>query len=355
MKRATHSLIVKYTNIPEAMDAFSDLRQAWVRREPGSFILLYGESRVGKTTIVKQFCRQEQARILRETGRHAELYKYGLRLKDGPYGDERPIVYVDSPGERSLVSFSAELLQAYGTPVARSLKKSEILGRLRTQIEGQKTQVLIIDDFQNAVPWNRGSVIHELSELVKDLLEHTRVQMILSGLPYADIPLERNEQLDGRCRDRLHVQPFPWARPKAAGKSARISRNAYQSYLEQFEAALALPEPSNLADPDRAERIHKATGGLIGRTTRLLIRALEIGLKNDVLHISDKHLEMAYDRTKLTNDKSNPIVDDLDDTSSGYRAAVAGKTICDRMPIRLRGLASDGPAAPTFAKNVRRN
>lgn len=165
MKRATHSLIVKYTNIPEAMEAFDDLRQAWVRREPGSFILLYGESRVGKTTIVKQFCRQEQARIVRETGRRAELYKYGLRLTDGPYGDERPVVYVDSPGERSLVSFSAELLQAYGTPVARSLKKSEILGRLRPQIEGQKTQVLIIDDFQNAVPWNRGSVIHELSEL----------------------------------------------------------------------------------------------------------------------------------------------------------------------------------------------
>ncbi|GJE52678.1 hypothetical protein GOFOIKOB_5752 [Methylobacterium tardum] len=74
---------------------------------------------------------------------------------------------------------------------------------------------------------------------------------------------------------------------------------------------------------------------------RLLVSALEIGLSKGALHISDKHLEVAYLRTRLEDDKSNPIIDSLDETASGYRAALVGKTVINRTPIRLSSAASD--------------
>lgn len=353
--RATRTLFKTYTSMPLVLEEFNGLRAAIKRDDPGQFLLLLGESRVGKTTIVKQFLREERVRIQSETSREVELGDYGLRLADGEYGDERPIVYVGAPGDRSLVAFAGELLRAYGVPVPRAIRKHEILGQLRTQMMGQRTKILIIDDFQNAVPIKkRDDVIWELSELVKDLLERTRVKMILVGLPYAVLPLERNPQLDGRCRARLHIRAFPWRRPQPSKKEGVISINTYQAYLAQYEAAMGLPEQSHLSDPDRAERIHKATGGLIGRTTRLLVSALEIALNKGALHISDKHLEAAYLRTRLEDDKSNPLVDNLDEMASGYRAALVGKTSSNRTPIRLSSAASDDGEV-IFSKAVGRS
>ncbi|GLS73478.1 TniB family NTP-binding protein [Methylobacterium tardum] len=81
--------------MPLVLEEFDGLRAASKRDDPGQFLLLLGESRVGKTTIVKQFLREERDRIQSETNREVEFGEYGLRLADGEYGDERPIVYVE--------------------------------------------------------------------------------------------------------------------------------------------------------------------------------------------------------------------------------------------------------------------
>lgn len=302
LARAKRALVAEHIDLIDGVAALDRLRRSAERNDPGSILLLTGESGSGKTTIMRRFIHQEQVRILRETGRSAKVDYDGLVLTDGASGDERPVVFVNTPSSRSQTALASAILKAYGAEVPRQLRKHQILDRLRAQIVGQRTRVLILDEFHHCVDEERDRVVIELSELVKDILVGTRVHIVIAGMGHAALPVDRNPQLNRRCMVRFPLGPFGWGEKDE-------DRNPFLEFLGQLEASMALPETSNLADPIRAGRIHRATGGLIGFVTRLLHGALESGLENGLLHIDDAYLAFAYDQTKVTGDRTNPFRD----------------------------------------------
>lgn len=300
--RAKRALVSDHLDLVEGVAELDRLRRSAERNDPGSIMLLTGDSGSGKTTIMRRFIHEEQVRILRETGRSAKVGYDGLILTDGGSGDERPVVFVNTPSSRSQTALASAILKAYGAEVPRQLRKHQILNRLRAQIVGQQTRVLILDEFHHCVDEKRDQVVIELSELVKDILVDTRVHIVIAGMGHAALPVDRNPQLNRRCVIRFPLGPFGWGESVA-------DRKPFCDFLNRLEASMALPEKSDLADPVRAGCIHRATGGLIGFVTRLVHQALERGLEIGLQHVDDRHLAFAYDQTKVTGDRTNPFRD----------------------------------------------
>lgn len=304
--RASGALVPDHADLVDGLEHLNRLRQSAERGNPGQIMLLTGESGSGKTTLVRWFIEQERVRIRRESGRSASIGFDGLVLSDGPSGDERPIVYVSVPSTQSQCALAAAILRAYGAQVPDQLRKHQILGRLRAQIIGQKTKVLILDEFHHCVDEDRDRVVRALSELVKDLLVSTKVHIVIAGMGLASKPVDQSKQLNRRCKVRFPLAPFGWGESGA-------EQEEFRSFLRGWEAAMDLPEPSHLDEPARAARIHRATGGLIGFAARLVLNALEYGLERGIARIDDHFLAHVYDETRLPEDTTNPFREALVD------------------------------------------
>ena len=300
LARASRALVPDHADLVDGLEHLNRLRRSAERGNPGQIMLLTGESGSGKTTLVRWFIEQERGRIRHETGRSAGIGFDGLVLSDGPSGDERPIVYVSVPSTQSQSALAAAILRAYGAQAPDQLRKHQILGRLRAQIVGQKTKVLILDEFHHCVDEDRDRVVKDLSELVKDLLVSTKVHIVIAGMGLASKPVDRSTQLNRRCKVRFPLAPFGWGESGA-------EQEEFRSFLRGWEAAMDLPEPSYLDDPARAARIHRATGGLIGFSARLVLNALEYGLERGIARIDDHFLAHVYDETSLPGDATNPF------------------------------------------------
>ncbi|MFJ7439639.1 AAA family ATPase [Methylorubrum thiocyanatum] len=300
LSRASGALVPDHADLVDGLEHLNRLRQSAERGNPGQIMLLTGESGSGKTTLVRWFIEQERVRIRRESGRSASIGFDGLVLSDGPSGDERPVVYVSVPSTQSQSALAAAILRAYGAQAPDQLRKHQILGRLRAQIVGQKTKVLILDEFHHCVDEDRDRVVRTLSELVKDLLVSTKVHIVIAGMGLASKPVDQSKQLNRRCKVRFPLAPFGW------GESG-VEQEEFRSFLRGWEAAMDLPEPSYLDEPARASRIHRATGGLIGFAARLVLNALEYGLERGIARIDDHFLAHVYDETRLPEDRTNPF------------------------------------------------
>lgn len=94
------------------------------------------------------------------------------------------------------------------------------------------------------------------------------------------------------------LAPFNWENP--------AEQHLFYSYLAEIERALQFSKDSNLADPDRARRIHYISRGLIGEVARLLIKASDIATDADMPCITNDCLAMAVDQAWLL-DESIPV------------------------------------------------
>lgn len=338
LARAKHLLIDNHADLVEGMRAIERVRRAYDRGEPGGIQLITGESGSGKTTIVREWIRREFHRIRRTTGRTPEISNYGLVLRDGIDGDERPIVFVNAQHSRSTTALATQILRGMGAEVPRALLGHQVLDRLKTQLVGQGTRLLFIDEFHHLVA-KSDVLVEELSELVKDLLVETRVQLVVSGMPKAANPVNQNPQLDRRCHDRFCVSPFSW------GSEPGLQQE-FLEFLEDMEEGMGLPESSNLTNLVRAGRIHAATGGILGRVTRLLHKSLEYGLEDGVMHIDDAYLAYTYDTLKRPTDRPNPFRPWTSKEEPRSRRR-------PQRPFRTKGALTGKPSAPNFEKTAR--
>lgn len=247
-------------------------------------MLVVGETRAGKTHPIQHYRKSYPS----------------VRKADR---DFCPILYVRTPAEATVKGVAEAMLRAYGDPAPSSGTAQSMSQRILDWHHKLGVELVVLDDFQHLVEEKSEKVLYQTADWVKILL-NSGVAFVLAGIERAERVMAENEQLLLRCESITRLKPF--------GFTTVAQQRAFTNLLVSFENILPLEGSSNLADPDLAFRIHQATGGFVGRISKLLDAACQIAMERGQASLDKKVLDQAYRRASRTGgSKDNPFIGPL--------------------------------------------
>lgn len=231
------------------------------------FILLTGDSRTGKSSVVR------------------EVLDTHLPRK----ADDRTIqtvVYAVAPAKASVKALLESLLKGLGDPFWSRGNQTSMTERLYIQLDAVQCRLIILDEFQHLC--DRGKA-DKLADWLKVLLETRKYGLIAVGLPNSASVVERHPQLVGRFDEVLRMPTFDWVDEASCAQ--------FRAILKQFQTELHPFKLPNLATREMALRFYLATAGRIGLIAKLLDRAVRTAVRTHRLEIRIEDLARAYSRS----------------------------------------------------------
>lgn len=239
-------------------------------------LLVMGEKGTGKSTI-------------------KDIYVGRNKPKQTKTATFIPVLPIRIPVPASERGLTITLLTALNDPYPTNGTITTQTMRVYKLIEKCKTELAIFDEFQHFAERESFKLNRTVSDWTKNFMGETKKPLILFGTPKSVEILdgEENEQLRRRFPFRMTLRPFGW--------KTEQERQDFRHFLKVVNEKLPLPEPSNLADPQMAARIHYATGGLMFEIMRLIRAAGVFALKRDLPKINLSLLWESFEKNLATN------------------------------------------------------
>lgn len=233
-------------------------------------IALLGESRSGKSRVIDVLMQNHPPK------RHKE----GLHV---------PLIKVTTPAKPTVKAFIEELLYAIGDRVknGRDTENSKT-ERLKVLLKKAGTTLVVVDEFQHFYDKGSRKVQHHLSDFLKNLLEETKIFLVVVGLPSSVHVINQNEQLSGRMLGAIHMQRYSW--------SNKDSQHEFLRILKGFERALEGFKLPAIGSENVAFRFFCASGGLIGYVVKILKQAVWDAADDKRNEITMRDLEVAFSK-----------------------------------------------------------
>lgn len=329
-------------------------------------ILLYGPTRVGKTTLLKRIERDHETR----------------RLEAQSAGDWNPghipllRFNIPATGEKA-VTFSQiymGLLQAAHEPLIhqkrawnqaqtwkpsagiRPAQEQDLHWAVKSMIQHRQPAVILLDEAQHVSVRRSNDAINAQLDCFKSLADETGIPWILAGSYELFSYQNRNAQLSSRSH-HLHFPRYHIELDADVEEFKRV--------IGRLSQRLPLQEPANLEK--QWEYLYRFSGGIIGIVKTWLYKALKRAIQENATTVTKEHLEFStYEagqilsmiaqaidgETKLAEDASQETLDTID-MKTGYTAFLERRKSHKRRGSRaVRGslpasaqMASEGRAA----------
>ncbi len=253
-------------------------------------LLITGQQGAGKTTLRRTYAR-----------RYPRVVTRG--------GIQVPVLDAAIPVPATIKHLVTELLASLGDPVPDKGTIVTQTRRLKRLIAECKVELIVLDEFQHFIDRDSNVILVTVSNWLKDLLNETSVPMVLIGMPYSNVILEANAQLERRFAMRVSLGPFDWQAPQR--------QTEFRMFLQILDEKLPFPRRSGLADPEPALRIFCATDGVTGYVMKLIRRAATMAIDEQRECVDPEMLARAYDErlSARAPDRVNPFMCDPDDLS----------------------------------------
>ena len=206
-------------------------------------LLIYGDTGMGKTKIVRKFERAHPPKFCQVTG-----------------VDRRPVVVAQVPSEPLERDLYRELLSSMGAPAMAggTLAREKDVCRALLRTVGAK--MIILDEVNGMLAGTyrqQRIFLNAIRFLANDL----RVPLVCAGTDLARQALLTDGQLAERF-EALHLKPWK-------------NDAAFAGLLKSLGHILPLRESSDLTGPATRARVHALTSGVTARILRLIETAAE--------------------------------------------------------------------------------
>ena len=155
----------------------------------------------------------------------------------------------------------------------------------------------LLDEFQHFIDRDSNHIMLTVANWLKELINETNLPMVLTGMPYSDVILRANAQLERRFQLREQLSPF--------GYGDTGQQTEFRTFLHYLDEALPLAERSHLSDGEIALRIFCATGGVIGYVMKLVRRAAVLAVTGKMKKIDHELLAEVYEE-RLSVGRAGP-------------------------------------------------
>lgn len=228
-------------------------------------LLIIGESGTGKSRILKHI---------------SETYPTDRRI-EGLYV---PVVLAEIPSNPTVKGLASTILHKLGDPLFDKGSETAMTIRLKVLLQAAGTRVLLIDEFQQFVDRASKKVQHHVADWLKNLVESTKISLVVAGLPYGTKVIESNQQLSRRFRAPVEMPRFDWKH--------REDREEFMTVLSGLQEMIPELDFPDLSADEMAFRVYCATGGLIGRVANLFLEVVDLvdmaGSKSVTMEILNK-------------------------------------------------------------------
>lgn len=206
----------------------------------------------------------------------------------------RPLVRVQAPQSVTVKTMTEVILKELDDGEFKSRDSiPQLVSRTTTQLRGQKTKLLVIDEAQGLL---RGT--YAAGDFIKTILNAACCPVLLVGLPSTLELLTENRQLDGRSWASVILNAYDWSDIESR-KEFRAVLAGIQDQVEDLQSAIPL------SDMTIAAALHFACGGLLRELRQLLNEAILMSQRAQT-SITVETLARAYDMRKV-NPRFNPF------------------------------------------------
>ncbi len=286
-------------------------------------LLVKGLQGAGKTTICKDYERRYPQTTTRE-------------------GRTVPVLATFVPSITTKKSLPTKLLYALGDGAAeRGTAVTQTL-RLIKLIEECGVELIILDEFQHFIDSDSNIVLNNVSNWLKDLINETRKPVVLVGMPYSEIVLQANPQLERRFAMRESLEPFGWDSP--------AQQHEFKMFLKHLDGSLPLPKRSNLSDQETAFRMFCASDGFIGYVMKLVRRATIIAIDRGAECLDLELLAEAYDERLASRARGRPNPFKADISELKMKSVAQVDFVSRRTNRRLKAKAARPSAADVLSR-----
>lgn len=272
-------LIIEYPQLVQARDRIRQVHEASQLSGKGRGIALLGPSGVGKTTVLEEYMRS---------------------FKSSPRSPgSKPIIFVEVPSTPTPKSLGAAVLDAMGDKFAHRGSAEEKQFRIVVLLKGLQTELVVFDEAQHLVEIRR-TPTGATTDWLKNLLNKSRVAVVLAGLKRTEELLFSNEQLRRRFSATAYYDRFDIEKPGGA--------QSFGQLLKSFHELLPVPTLS-FVNVDMVQRFYHASFGLIDYLIMIVDRAVLLAQQSKVVEIDLAILAQAFrdEVWSLSPDKRNPF------------------------------------------------
>lgn len=290
-------------------------------------IAIVGESRTGKSRVVKTIVRQHPP----------ERRPEGLKI---------PVLRVTVPSKPTVKGFASEILKALGDPCFDKGEEVRLKSRIQDLLTTTETKALVLEEFQHFQEKTSLKVWEHVTDWLKVLVDNSRVALVVAGLPTCLDVIYQNEQLAGRFLAPIKLPRFDW--------TLNQSREEFLGITTAFGEALSphfdLPD---LGQEEMGFRLYCASGGVIGYLTKLLKQAVWDAINRNSQSIRLSDFNAAYLRSIASEDEAASHARPF---SSKFCASAAPDLIAAAKKVGLRRIdpmlpvVQMEPTAPRSAK-----
>lgn len=232
-------------------------------------LLLVGETRAGKSCVVRDFISRHVPR----------------RSKDGV---RQSIVYATTPSKGTVKALLEQLLRALGDPNWARGSETNMTERLLILLKGVGCRMIILDEFQHLADKGQKKLLARTSDWLKELVEGKEWALVGVGLPESIAVVNANRQLANRFDAPLNMPIFNWRN--------ETSRRQFKGVLRAFALQLQPFELPSLDSSEVALHMYLATSGRIGLLVKLLDRAVKTAVRKGTTKIRLEDLDVAFRR-----------------------------------------------------------
>ena len=221
-----------------------------------------------------------------------ELYAEG---QPEPEPDTMPVLLFETPSPFSFSAFLDALLTAMGVegfPGRHDV--TQMRSRVLYYLDKLKVELILMEEVSHIIDQKERSakIPYWALDFIKlYLLDKAKVPLVMNGMPIAKDLFKINPQMKQRRHRTVELTPYDGADP--------IRRGQFMLLLEKLEVEAGFPVAVLKGNEALCSRVLRATLGIHGEVTKLIVEAIDIGMRKGATGLTAEVLALAHARLSV--------------------------------------------------------